>query len=142
MPSVYFKCLGLLLRVLCRDASIGLTEIHPRSVPSERPLETLPIFILTIHGARLSLLLLLCLLPQTRCGGRGGGVYVDGGFLHLRGVSFEGNRAEAHQVPPVAARMSFYSSQLFWTASTAHEGQPGGPETLIESSPLYCCCIY
>ncbi|CAM9770723.1 unnamed protein product, partial [Laminaria digitata] len=34
---------------------------------------------------------------EKRCGGRGGGVYVDEGLLHLRGVSFQGNRAEAHQ---------------------------------------------
>lgn len=35
---------------------------------------------------------------QESCAGRGGGMSVDGGFLHLRDIQFEENRAEAHQV--------------------------------------------
>ena len=35
---------------------------------------------------------------QRSCGGRGGGMHVDGGTLSLEGVSFEKNRAETHQV--------------------------------------------
>lgn len=65
-------------------------------------------------------------------------MYVDGGFLHLQGVSFEENGAEAHQVP-VAARMSFSPSPLFRAASTARARvELVARKALHVSPPLYC----